>query len=76
MGVLGLDLDKVNLDDNNNFCEDDPEAIIHIRLLAWYIKFAKQIAKHLKRVEWRINANCVVSQKMLNFWGGCKSVCQ
>ena len=58
MGVLGLDLDKVNLDDNNNFCEDDPEAIIHIRLLAWRNKFEKRkllkkdINKELMPVAW------------------------
>ena len=34
MGILGLDLD--------NFCEEDPEAIIHIRLLAWQNKFEKR----------------------------------
>ena len=35
IGILGVDLDKINLDDNNNFYEDDPDAIIHVRLLAW-----------------------------------------
>ena len=74
MGIHNIDLNNINLD--NHFDEDYPEVIIHIRLLAWYIKFAKQIAKPLKRVKWRINANCVVSQKMVNFWAGCKSVCQ
>ena len=49
MGIHNIDLNNINLD--NHFDEDDPEAIIYIRLLAWYIKFAKQIAKHLKRVE-------------------------
>ena len=45
MGVLGLDLDKVNLDDNNNFCEDDPEAIIHIRLGEINLKNANYLKK-------------------------------
>ena len=42
MGILGLDLDKINLEDDNNFCEEDPEAIIHIRLLVWQNKFEKR----------------------------------
>ena len=33
MCVLGVDLDKINLD-GDNFYEDDPEAIIHVRLIA------------------------------------------
>ena len=34
MGTLGVDLDKINLDDDNNFYEDDTENIILVRLLA------------------------------------------
>ena len=51
MGILGVDLDKINLDDDINFDEDDPEAIIHIRSLAWRNKsekleaFKKNISK-------------------------------
>ena len=41
MGILGEDLDKINLDDDNSFDKDDPETIIHVRLLAWYNKFEK-----------------------------------
>ena len=33
MGILSVDLDKINLG-NVNFDEDDPETIIHVRLLA------------------------------------------
>ena len=32
MGVLSIYLNNINLD--INFCEDDPDAIIHVRLLA------------------------------------------
>ena len=32
MGILNVDLDKINLDDVN-FDEDDPKTIIHIRLM-------------------------------------------
>ena len=42
MGILGVDLDKANLDDDNNFDEDDPETIIHVRLLAWRNKCEKR----------------------------------
>ena len=40
MGILNIDLNKMNLD--NNFDEDDPNTIILVRLLAWYIKFEKR----------------------------------
>ena len=39
MGVLGVYLEKINFDDDNNSNEDDPESIIHVRLLAWRNKF-------------------------------------
>ena len=45
MGILKIDLNNINLD--NNFNEDDPDAIILIRLLAWHIKFKN--VKHLKK---------------------------
>ena len=40
MGILSIGINNVNLDDTN-FGKDDPETIIQIRLLAWYIKFEK-----------------------------------
>ena len=40
MGILSVDLNNINLDDAN-YDEDVPETIIHITLLAWYIKFEK-----------------------------------
>ena len=36
-----VDLDKINLDDDNNFDEDDPDTNIHVRLLSWRSKFEK-----------------------------------
>ena len=33
VGILGVDLDKINLYDNNNFDEDYPETIIYVRHL-------------------------------------------
>ena len=41
MGILNIDLNCINLDDNN-FEEDDP--VIHVRLLAWHTKFEKRKA--------------------------------
>ena len=32
--ILAEDLDKINLDKDNSFYEDDPDIIIHIKLLA------------------------------------------
>ena len=46
IGILNIDLNCINLDDNN-FDEDDSGTIIHDRLLAWYTKFKK--AKNLKK---------------------------
>ena len=39
MGILNIDINNVNLD--NNFDEDDPDTIILIRLLGWHSKFKK-----------------------------------
>ena len=45
MGILNIDLNNISLD--NDFDEDDPDTIIFVRRLAWYIKFEK--LKELKR---------------------------
>ena len=42
MGILNIDLNN-----DTNYNEDDPETIIHIKLLAWLIKFEKR--KPLKK---------------------------
>ena len=39
--IIPVDLDKINLDNDNNIGEDDPNTIIHVRLLAWRSKFEK-----------------------------------
>ena len=43
MGILNIDLNCINLDDND-FDEDGPDIIILIRRLAWHIKFEKRKA--------------------------------
>ena len=56
MGILNIDLNNIDLD--NNFDEDDPDTIIAIRLLAWYIKFEKlkelkkELSEELMLVAW------------------------
>ena len=45
MGILNVDFNNINLD--NNFDEDDPDTIILIKLLACHIKFEKH--KELKK---------------------------
>ena len=35
MGYPDVDLDKINLNNDKTSYEDDPETIIHIRLLPW-----------------------------------------
>ena len=47
MGILGVEIDQINLDDDNNFYEDDPDTGIHVRVLAWHNKFEK--CKALKK---------------------------
>ena len=42
MDILAVDLDKTNLDVDNNFDEDDPDTIVYVRLLAWHNKFEKR----------------------------------
>ena len=42
MGVPNIDPININLDDTN-YDDDDFDAIIHVKLLAWYVKFRKRI---------------------------------
>ena len=50
MGVLGEDLNNINLD-HVNFDEDNPETIIHVRLLACRNRFKQcKISKELMPV--------------------------
>ena len=57
MGILDIDLNNINLD-NTNCDEDDPETIIHIKLLTKHLKFEKRLAlkkefkKELIAVSW------------------------
>ena len=56
-GIFSIDLNNINLNDAN-YDEDDPETIIHIRTLAWHIKFEKhkalkkKLKKELMLVAW------------------------
>ena len=49
MGILNIDLNNIDLDDTN-YDEEDPDTIIHIRLLVWHIKFekCKELKKYVK----------------------------
>ena len=38
MGILSVDLDKINLGDIN-FDEDDPKTVIHVRVMAWHYRY-------------------------------------
>ena len=46
MGILNIDLNNINLDDAT-YDEDNPDTIIHVRLLAWLLNL--KIAKNLKK---------------------------
>ena len=41
MGILSVDLNNIKLEGDPN--EDDPETIIHVRLMVWCYKFKQQI---------------------------------
>ena len=64
MGILGIDLNNICLDDTN-YDEDNLETIIHIKFLVWHIKFEKR--KALKKNKWRINAASVAPKGWWNF---------
>ena len=57
MGLNTIYLNKINLGDGN-FDEDDPETIIHVRLMAWRNNYKqckackKEISKELMPVAW------------------------
>ena len=56
MGILSVDLVKINLDDVD-FNEDDPATIIHVWLSAWHKfekckAFKKDKSKELMPVAW------------------------
>ena len=48
MGILAVDLDKINLNDDNNFYEDYPDITIYVRLLTWCNKLERN-TKHSKK---------------------------
>ena len=64
MGIRGVYLDKINLDVDESFYKNDPETIIHVRLLAWRHKFEN--ARCLKKDRKSINGNaCSVVLKIM-----------
>ena len=46
--ILPVDLDKINLDNNNNFREDDPNTSFHVKHLAVHNGFKKRKALNKK----------------------------
>ena len=44
-----MDILCVDLDDNNNFDEDDPDIIIHLKPVTWRYKLGKW--KQFKKIE-------------------------
>ena len=45
--ILAVDIDKINLDNDKNFDQDDPGTIIHVRRLDWHSKFKKHKSKKM-----------------------------
>ena len=39
--ILAIDFDKINLDEDNYFDENDPDTFVHVRFLAWRTNFEK-----------------------------------
>ena len=48
MGIFSVNLNNINLFNNNNFDENDPDIIILIRLLAWDSTFKKRKALEIE----------------------------
>ena len=46
MSILRIDLNDINLDDVN-FDQDDPETIVHVRLINWYNKHDSENSKKI-----------------------------
>ena len=63
MGILIADLNYINLDDVN-FDEDEPEAIIQVKLMPWRNRF-KQRRAFKKINKQRINVCSMASNKMV-----------
>ena len=63
MSIVNIDLNNTKFD--NNFDEDDHDTIIHIRLLAWHIKFKK--GKHFKKVHEKLIAIAGHPKSWCNF---------
>ena len=61
--ILSVDLININLDEIN-FEEDDPETIVHVRLMAWCNRF-KQRKAYKKRYKQRIITCSMTSYKMV-----------
>ena len=82
MGVVNIDLNNINLD--NNFDEDNPDSIILIRLLVWHTKFEKRkalkndISEELMPVAWHTNRifKWVFNFSIFKFLNGEISACQ
>ena len=47
-GIFFVDLDKMNLDNDNDFDEDDPDTIIPVRLWLGIVNLKNE--KHIKQV--------------------------
>ena len=68
LGILSIDLNKFNPDDTN-YDEDDPETVIHIRILAWHIKFEKR-----KALEKELNKELMlIARHPRRWWNFCMS---
>ena len=48
MGILNIDLNNINLE--NNFDEDESDTIILIRILTWHTKFEKRKAPNYHKL--------------------------
>ena len=57
--ILAVDLDEINLDEDCDFDEYDPDTIIHVRLLAGVVNLKN--LKHLQKDKRRINVYSVAS---------------
>ena len=66
MGILNIDLNNINLD--NNFDEDDSDTVILIKLLAWHIKF--EDTKNLTKISEEV---IPIAWHPITWWNFCMS---
>ena len=68
--ILPVDLDKVNLDNDNSFDENDPDITVRVKLLAWRSRFKKRKLLKKKKIS---EESIPVTWPPKRWWNFCMS---